>query len=111
MDESPIKSILSQQTRSEPEGDHQQVVSEAECSEFAGRVLSPEISIVVVRKDNPDESGESRRRSLVWKAAVSLTQWQVCATPAGSWIRACEHRGSRGTGEIRSYPVVEKPDG
>jgi len=28
----------SQQASSEPEGDHQQVVSEAGCSEFAGRV-------------------------------------------------------------------------
>ena len=49
MGESPIKSTLSQQARSEPEGDHQQVVSEAGCSEFVGRVWSPEISIVVVR--------------------------------------------------------------
>ena len=65
MGESPIKSTLSQQTRSEPEGDHQQVVSEAGYSEFAGRVWSPEISIVVVRKDNPALSGESRRHSAV----------------------------------------------
>ena len=34
---------LSQQASSEPEGDHQQVVSEAGCSEFIGCVLSPEI--------------------------------------------------------------------
>ena len=65
MGESPIKSKLGQQMRSEPEGDHQQVMSEAGCSELAGRVSSPEISIVVVRKDNPALSGESRRRSLV----------------------------------------------
>ncbi len=49
MGEGPIKSKLSQQTRSEPEGDHKKVVSEAGCSEFAGRVLSLEISIVVVQ--------------------------------------------------------------
>ena len=35
--------------RASPRADHQQVASEAGCSEFAGRVLSPEISIVVVR--------------------------------------------------------------
>ncbi len=104
MGASPIKSTLSQQTSSEPEGDHQQVVSEAGCSEFAGRVSSPEISIVVVRKDNPVVSGESRRRSAVRKAAVSHMLWQVCATPPGSETRACEYRGNRRTGEIRLYP-------
>ena len=52
---------LSQQASSEPEGDHQQVVSEAGCSEFTGRVWSPEISIVVVREDRPERSGESRQ--------------------------------------------------
>ena len=67
MGESPIKSTLSQQTISEPKGDHQQVVSEAGCSEFVGRVLSPEISIVVVRKNNPFVSGESRQHSAVGK--------------------------------------------
>lgn len=111
MGESPIKSKLSQQTSSEPEGDHQQVVSEAGCSEFAGRVSSPEISRVVVRKDNPAVRGESRRRSMVWKAAVSHTPWRVCATPPGSEARACEYRGNRGTGEIRSYPVVGDRNG
>ena len=51
MGESPITLTLSQQASSEPEGDQRKVVSEAGCSEFAGRVLSPEISIVVVRRD------------------------------------------------------------
>ena len=54
MGESPITLTLSQQASSEPEGDHRKVVSEAGCSEFAGRVLSPEISRVVVREDNPE---------------------------------------------------------
>jgi len=53
MGESPIASTLSQQTSSELEDDPQQVMSEAGCSEFAGHVLSPEIRIVVVRKDEP----------------------------------------------------------
>ena len=57
----PAKPKLSQQAGSEPEGDHQQVVSEAGCSEFAGRVLSPEICTVVVREDKPERSGESRQ--------------------------------------------------
>ena len=34
----PATPKLSQQASSEPEGDHREVVSEAGCSEFAGRV-------------------------------------------------------------------------
>lgn len=81
MGASPIKSTLSQQTRSEPEGDHQQVVSEAGCSEFAGRVLSPENSIVVVRKDNPAMS-EGKADSIHWLEGSSLTyvMASVCDT-------------------------------
>ena len=70
MGESPIKSTPSQQTRSEPEGDHQQVMSEAGCSEFAGRVLSPEISRVVVREDNPECQGKAD--SVHWLEGSSL---------------------------------------
>ena len=61
----PAKPTLSQQARSEPEGDHREVMSEAGCSKFTGRVWSPEISIVVVRKDNPAVLGKSRQHSAV----------------------------------------------
>ena len=66
------------------------MVSEAGCSEFTGRVLSPEISIVVVRKDNPEVLRGKPTAFSGWKAAVSHTLWPVCATPPGSEARACE---------------------
>ena len=56
---------LSQQASSEPEGDHQQVVSEAGCSEFAGRVLSPEICKSWSVRISLSYQAKSRRCSLV----------------------------------------------
>ena len=70
MGESPITLTLSQQASSEPEGDQRKVVSEAGCSEFAGRVLSPEISRVVVREDNPECQGKAD--SVHWLEGSSL---------------------------------------
>ena len=80
MGANPIMSKRSQQTSSEPEGDHQQVVSEAGCSEFAGRVLSPEISRVVVREDNPECQGKAD--SVHWLEGSSLMHYMasVCDT-------------------------------
>ena len=62
---------LSQQASSEPEGDHQQVVSEAGCSEFTGRVLSSDICTIVVREDNPAWQGKAD--SFHWLEGSSST--------------------------------------
>ena len=78
MGANPTKPTLSQQASSEPEGDHQQVVSEAGCSEFAGRVLSPEICTVVVREDKPEVFRSKPTACNDWKAVVLHTKWQVC---------------------------------
>ncbi|MFK7856853.1 MAG: hypothetical protein AB8B79_22235 [Granulosicoccus sp.] len=62
---------LSQQASSEPEGDHQQVVSEAGCSEFTGRVWSPEICTLWSERMALPRQGKAD--SLQWLEGSSST--------------------------------------
>ncbi len=48
------------------------------------------------------------------KAAVSVTPWQVTATPPGSENMACAYRGSSGTNSpflIQSHAITNNPLG
>lgn len=55
-------------------------------------------------QDNPDKIGTKPTYLMQGKAAVSLTLWQVNATPPESETRSCAHRGNPGTRESQVFP-------
>ena len=85
------------------------MVSEAGCSEFTGRVLSPEICTVVVREDNPEKLRGKPTVFIGWKAVVRHAIWQVCEHHRD--LRPGHvNRGVTGELERSDRILIHKPD-